>query len=99
MTAAFAVAGIVAMAVGAFMAFGPEHGILRAFGWTWNVADLSDLWAPFLMIGGGMVAALSMGVETTRDWEAQARRWIVGLEGFVTLAGITAVVVGIVLLF
>jgi uncharacterized protein (DUF2062 family) len=82
-TALFAVAGIVAMAIGAFMAFGPEDGILRTFGWTWNVADLSTLWAPFLMIGGGMAAALSMGVETTR----------------VTLAGIVAIVVGVFLLF
>ena len=98
-TAILAVVGIVAAALGAWMEFGPDNGVLTLFGWTWNVADLSELWAPFLMMGGGALAALSMGVESARDWEAENSRWLVALEGLITLAGITAVVIGIVLLF
>ena len=98
-TAILAVVGIVVAALGAWMEYGPDDGVLTLFGWTWNVADLSELWAPFLMIGGGALAALSMGIESARDWEADGSRWLVGLEGLVTLAGIAAVVIGVVLLF
>lgn len=98
-TALLAVVGIVAAALGAWMEWGPDNGTLTLFGWTWNVADLSNLWAPFLMIGGGVVASLSMGIESIRDWENQGNRWLVALEALVTVAGIAAVVVGIVLLF
>jgi hypothetical protein len=98
-TAILAVAGIVAAALGAWMYWGPEAGTLTLFGWTWNVADLSELWAPFLMIGGGLVAALSMGIETARDWEAEHSGWLIGLESLVTVAGVAAIVIGIVLLF
>jgi hypothetical protein len=98
-TAILAVAGIVAAALGAWMAYGPDEGTLTLFGWTWNVADLSELWAPFLMIGGGIVAAFSMGIESARDWEADNKRWLIGLEALVTVAGMAAVAVGIILLF
>lgn len=99
LTALFAVIGIVAAALGAWMEWGPDNGTLTLFGWTWNVADLSSLWAPFLMIAGGVVASLSMGIESIRDWESLGNRWLVALEALITVAGIAAVVVGIVLLF
>lgn len=99
MTAFLAVVGIVAVALGAWLAFGPDNGTLTIFGWTWNVADLSDLWAPFLMIGGGVVTALSMGIESVREWGAGDHGWLVGLEALLTVAGIAAVAVGIILLF
>lgn len=98
-TALLAVAGIVAAAIGAWLEFGPDNGTLTLFNWTWNVADISELWAPFLMIGGGIVTALFMGVESTRDLEAENSRWLIGFEGLITLIGVAAVVVGIVLLF
>lgn len=98
-TAIIAVLGIVSAALGAWMYWGPEAGTLTLFGWTWNVADLSELWAPFLMIGGGLAAALSMGIETARDWESENSGWLIGLEALVAVAGITAIVIGIVLLF
>ena len=98
-TAVLAALGVVAAAVGAWLAFGTTDGAITLFGWTWNVADLSDLWAPFLMIGGGLVAALSMGVESVRDWEAHHSNWLVALEAIVTIVGVAAIVIGIVLLF
>lgn len=98
-TALFAVIGVVAAALGAWMEWGPTDGTLNLFGWTWNVADLSSLWAPFLMIAGGVIASLSMGVESIRDWTSQGNRWLVSLEALITVAGVAAVIVGIVLLF
>ena len=98
-TAILAALGLVAVALGAWLEFGATDGSLSLFGWTWDVADLSSLWAPFLMIGGGLVAALSMGVESARDWEVDNSIWLVALEALVTIIGVAAIVVGIVLLF
>lgn len=98
-TALLAVVGIVAAALGAWMEWGPDNGTLTLFDWTWNVANLSNLWAPFLMISGGVIASLSMGIESIRDWESRGSRWLVALEALITVAGIAAVVTGIVLLF
>lgn len=98
-TAVLGVAGIVAAALGAWMAYGPDDGVLTIFGWSWNIADLSELWAPFLMIAGGVVAALTMGIESARDWGDENSRWMVGLEMLVAIAGMASVVIGIILLF
>ncbi len=98
-TTIIAVLGVVSAAVGAWIYWGPEAGTLSLFGWTWNVVDLSELWAPFLMIGGGLAATLSMGIEAARDWEAENSSWLVAAEGLVTVAGIAAIVIGAILLF
>ena len=98
-TAILAIIGIVAAALGAWMAYGPDDGILTLFGWTWNVADIVDVWAPILMIGGGGLAALTMGIESSRDWGADNSPWIIWLEAFLAVVGLAAVVVGIVFLF
>lgn len=98
-TAIAAVAGIVAAAVGALMGYGPVDGVITMFGGTWNVSDLSEMWAPFLMMGGGLIAMLSMGIESIRDWGSEATTWLVTMEMLVAAAGAAALVVGIVLLF
>lgn len=98
-TTIVAAIGVVAAGVGAFIAFGTVDGTVTLFDWTWNTADLSDLWAPFLMIGGGLLAAAPMAFDTFRDMEGDTNRWIVGVETLVALAGIAALVVGVVLLF
>ncbi|MGB7859693.1 MAG: hypothetical protein WBM90_04290 [Acidimicrobiia bacterium] len=98
-SAILAVIGFVAAAVGAWMAFGPDDGVLTIFGWTWNVADISEAWAPILMIGGGALATLTMGIESTRDWGAENSAWIVWLEAFAALVGVAAIVAGILFLF
>lgn len=98
-TAILAVVGIVAAAIGAWIAYGPDDGSLALFSWTWNVADISELWAPLLMIGGGVLTSLSMGVEAARDWEVENSRWLTGFEGLLAVAGLAAVVIGVILLF
>lgn len=98
-TAIVAVVGVVAAALGALIEYAPVNGTITIFDWTWNVSSLSELWAPFLMIGGGVAAALSMGIEAVRDWDGDASPWLVGMELLVAVAGITALVIGVVLLF
>lgn len=97
-TAFLAVVGIVAAVIGAWMAYGSGE-TLSLFGWTWNVADISEVWVPILMIGGGGLAGLTMGIESTRDWSAENSMWLIWLEAFVALVGVAAVVAGIVFLF
>lgn len=98
-TTIMAVVGLIAIAIGAFIEFAPSNGTLRLFGWTWSVAEISDLWAPWLMIGGGLATALPMGIESARDWSSEHARWLITLEAVAALVGIAAVVVGVVLLF
>lgn len=98
-TTILAVVGILVAALGAWMEFGPENGTLTLFGWTWNVADLSDLWPPFLMLGGGLLTALPMGIEAARDWNSEHSRWLIGAEALIAVVGVAAVVFGIVLFF
>ena len=98
-TAIPAVVGIVAAALGALIEFAPVNGAITMFGNTWNVAELSTMWAPFLMMGGGLLAAISMGYESFRDYPGEASRWLVALELLVAVAGVAALVIGFVLLF
>lgn len=98
-TTIMAVVGIVAAAIGAWMEWAPVDGTITVFDWTWNVNELSDLWAPFLMIGGGILAALPMGMESIRDWDHEASPWLITGEMLIALVGVAAVVVGVVLLF
>lgn len=98
-TTVLAVVGIVGAALGAWMAYGPDDGVLTLFGWTWNVVDITELWAPILMIGGGALSALTMGIESTRDWNAEHSAWITWSEAFLAVVGLAAIVVGLVFLF
>lgn len=98
-TTILAVVGIMAAALGVWMELAPDNGILSIFGWEWNVADLSEWWAPLLMSVGGLLAAIPMGIEAIRDWDSEHSRWLIGAEALVALAGTAAVVVGIILFF
>ena len=96
-TATFAVLGVVAAAIGTWLAYGPSDATVNIFGWSWSVADISELWAPWLMIGGGLVASLAMGWEELRA-RSDANPWVMALEGLVLIAGLAAAVVGVILL-
>jgi hypothetical protein len=97
-TAILTVIGVVAAAIGAWLEYGPGDATVNLFGWTWSVADISELWAPWLMISGGLLATISMGWETFRA-RVEGSVWPVVFEGLILVAGIAAVVVGVVLLF
>jgi hypothetical protein len=99
-TAILGVVGVVAAALGTWMAYGPADATITIglFDWSWNVADINELWAPWLMISGGLVAAFSMGWEAVRA-QADANPWVVALEGLLLVGGLAAAVIGVVLLF
>ena len=97
LTAALAVVGVVAGALGAWLSFGPETGTLQIFGWTWNLADISDLWASWLMIGGGLMAVIGMGWETMSG--DKTKTWVRALEGLVLGVALVVMGTGVILLF
>lgn len=96
-TAIGAVIGVVGAAIGAWLAYGPSDAVVNIFGWTWNVADISELWAPWLMIGGGLLASVSMGWEELRA-RSDANPWVVAFEGLILVGGLAAAVIGVILL-
>lgn len=102
-TTVLAVVGILAAALGSWIEFGPDDGTLTLglgfVDWTWNTADISELWGPMLMIVGGAIAAIPMGIESARDWDSDHHRLLIAAEALVAAIGVAAVVVGIILLF
>lgn len=98
-TTIVAVVGILAVALGLWMEYWTDAGTMTLFGWTWDVADLSDLWAPLLMLVGGLLAALPMGTEAIRDWDSSHSRWLIVSEAFIGVVGLAAAILGVILLF
>ena len=96
-TAALAVVGVVAATIGAWLAYGPEDATIRVLDWTWTVGDISSLWAPWLMIGGGVLASIGMAWETFRA-DDDVNVWIRSLEVLLLVAGVAAIGVGLFLL-
>lgn len=98
LTAVLAIVGIVAGVLGTWLAYGPGDGALQVMGWRWNVADIADPWGPWLMISGGLLAAIGMGWETLRA-TYRTNPWVRGLEALVLVAGLTTAALGVLLLF
>ena len=98
-TATSSVVGVVAALIGAWIEFWADAGTLSIFGWDWTVSGLSDLWAPFLMVAGGLLAAAPMTFEWLRDRDNQAAPWVLGLDAVIALAGVVALVVGVIAFF
>ena len=98
LTAGLAVVGVVAAAIGLWLSYGPDDSTIRVLDWTWNVADVSDPWAPWLMIGGGFLASIGMA------WEAfwandDVNAWVRTMEVLLLIAGIAVMGLGLFLLF
>jgi hypothetical protein len=98
LSAFVAVIGLVAAAIGLWYAYGPANGTIDVLGWTASIGAAGDWVAPTLLMGGGLVTVGSMGFESIRDFRVE-RTWAVGLEALVALAGLAAIVVGIIVLF
>jgi len=49
--------GALIAAIGLWMFHGPSGGMLRLFGWEWEVADLAEAWPLSIIIGGAVIAA------------------------------------------
>lgn len=93
-----AVVGLLAAAIGAWLQYAPADGVLKLFGWEWDAAELHEAWPAWLLIGGGVVTAASMTIESAHDWVAQ-RRGAVWIEAVVLAVGVAAFVTGLVVLF
>ena len=90
--------GVFAAMIGAWIALAPDDGTISVFGNTWAASDLTSTWGPWLLIVGGGVAAVGMAVSALRDWQHEANRWLVAAEVLLAIAGVAAVITGIVIL-
>jgi len=90
--------GAVAALIGTWIHFGPDDGKLAVFGWEWNLADIAEAWPAWLMIGGGLLAAIAMSWDAATS-RAEASRGSLIAEGVIIVAGLVAAVVGTILLF
>jgi hypothetical protein len=90
--------GVFAAAIGAWLRYGPDDGTITINDRTWAIADVNGLWAPWLMIAGGGVAAIGMLVSAVRDMQHGASQWLVAAETLLAMVGVAAVIIGIVIL-
>ena len=97
-TGVLAALGLAAAGIGLWYAWGPADGTIDLFGWTASIAAAPTWLAPTLLIGGGAVTMLSMGTESFRDM-ADRPLWSSGLEMAVALAGLAAIVIGMIVAF
>jgi hypothetical protein len=93
-----AVLGIVAAALGAWMVFAPADATLTVFWWTWDVSAITETWAAWMMILGGLVTSAAIGWEAVQS-EARSGRWLIAFETVIVVAGLAAFVVGVFRLF
>jgi hypothetical protein len=97
-TWAMSILGLIAAAIGTWFAT-TDTGTITLFDRTYLRSDLSDSWAPAMLIVGGAVAAIGMVISVFRDMQHRENGWLVALEGFLAVVGVAAVVFGIALLF
>jgi hypothetical protein len=94
--------GLAAATIGTWIMVAPDDGnisvSLGVVDGTWAASDLTETWGPWLLIGGGLAAALGMAVSAIRDWQQDAGRWLVAAETVLALVGIAAIVAGIIIL-
>ena len=90
--------GLVAAAIGAYIALAPDDGTVTVNGTTWAAADLAT-WGPWLLIVGGAVAGVGMIGVAVLDQRHGASPWLVAAEGLLAVFGVIAAISGIVALF
>ena len=93
-----AVLGLAAAAIGTYIAVAPDDGSLTVINRTWSTGDLLDTWAPWLLIVGGVFAAIGMAVSVIVDRDHAASRWLVAGDAALGVIGVAAVFAGITLL-
>ncbi|MDH4117814.1 MAG: hypothetical protein OEX04_16280 [Acidimicrobiia bacterium] len=81
------VLGALATAVGLWMYHGPDDGMLRLFGWEWDVAALSEAW-PFglIILGALALFAVFSRVSTHRRDELEGGAGTYALLAILALA-------------
>lgn len=89
-----AMLGLLAAAIGGYIAVAPEDGTVTINNRTWAASDLSA-WGPWLLIVGGGLAGIGMAVTAVGDWRNGASRWLLAAEVSLSFVGVAAVVAGI----
>ena len=90
------VIGLAAAAIGGYIAVAPDDGLLTVVNRTWSTGDLVNTWAPWLLIAGGVFAAIGMAVSVTLQAHG-ASRWLVAGKVLLGAIGVAAVVAGLAL--
>lgn len=90
--------GILAAAIGVWLAAVPEGGTLTFINQTWAREEIPDYWAPTLLMAGGGLATLAMAFSAAREWFG-GHGWGVGLlEALGALVGAFAFGLGVAIL-
>jgi cytochrome c oxidase assembly factor CtaG len=94
---------LLAVALGGWMALAAEDATMTVtipflIEGNWAATDLREFWAPLLLIGGGLVAAVLFGLAGIAGYRAKAGRLLPSIELLLTLVGIAAIVAGVVVL-
>ena len=89
--------GLAAAAIGTYIAVAPDDGSLTVVNRTWSTGDLVNTWAPWLLIAGGVFAAIGMAVSVIVDRPHGASRWLIASEVLLGAIGVAAVVAGVAL--
>lgn len=85
--------GLLAAAVGAYIAIAPADGTITILKQTWEVSEISDTWAQMLLIIGGAITAIGMviSIDLDRRHENTSTALVVG-EGILALVGVAAII-------
>ena len=63
------VTGVVATlmaALGAWLYWGPEDGVLQVLAWEWNVTDIHAAWGLGLLMTAAVMGTIAVALATTR---------------------------------
>ena len=97
-TGVIAAVGLIGAGIGLWYGFADSTATYELFGWTASVEAAATWLAPLLLLGGGVLATAAMGTESIRDFRVH-RTGATAVEALVALAGIVAIVMGVVALF
>jgi cytochrome c oxidase assembly factor CtaG len=94
---------LLAVALGGWMALAAEDATMTVripflIEGTWAATDVRELWAPLLLIGGGLVAAVLFGIAGIAGSRAGAGRLRPSIELVLALAGLAGIVTGVAVL-
>jgi hypothetical protein len=94
---------LLAVALGGWMALAAEDATMSVtipflVEDSWAATELREFWAPVLLIGGGLAAAVLFGLSGIAGLRARAGRLLPSIELLLAVVGIGAIVAGVAIL-
>jgi cytochrome c oxidase assembly factor CtaG len=94
---------LLAAALGGWMALAAEDATMTVtipflIEGNWAATEVREFWAPVLLIGGGLVAAVLFGLAGIAGFRARAGRLLPSIAALLAVVGIAAIVAGVVVL-